>query len=502
MLKDLSDEYLSLHTHKEDLFWQAKMGLAADAQQAQEDLARAEIALNRFLQSPERLKQLRDADASGSGSEAARRTLRGWIDMFAARVIEDPEARTLSEAIVEREAALEHARGSMNLGFVDPETCVFHRASSVRLLAALALATTLAATAQGQGQAPPAKNPFLKLVEPWPDAKTMRQRKVEAEALRLFASEAPVALTLTTDLKAVNKDRNPNSKKLYPARLTTTTENGAAHTVPVTLNARGHLRRMARICDHVPLKLTLPAGQMKGTVFQGQEAVKLVVQCRNNSDSEQHLLREYLAYRVMNTLTPRSFRARLARVTYQDPAGQPLGTRYGMLLEDADDVARRMDGRQVEFPRTAFANLHRETLDAMMLFQYLLGNTDFSIYALHNVVLVMTPDRLLYPVPYDFDISGLVDPPYAIPDKRLPIKDVSERLYRGPCRTVEQLAPSLAHFRAQRDRVLALPDTIADLNKDSREDSRKFLNSFYEAIENPKDLKKLFVDTCIDASSM
>jgi hypothetical protein len=368
------------------------------------------------------------------------------------------------------------------------------------LFAALVLVTTLGATAQGQ--APPSKSPFLKLVEPWPDARTMRQRKIEAEALRLFATEVPLALTLTTDLKAVNKDRNPNSKKLYPAQLKITAENGTTHTAAVTLNARGHLRRMARICDHVPLKLTLPAVQMKCTVFQGQEAVKLVVQCRNNAASEQHLLREYLAYRVMNTLTPRSFRARLARVTYQDSAGQPLGTRYGMLLEDADDVARRMDGRHVELPRTPFANMHRETLDRMMLFEYMLGNTDFSIYALHNVVLVMTPDRLMYPVPYDFDISGLVDPPYAIPDKRLPIKDVSERLYRGPCRTLEQLAPSLAHFRAQKDRVLALPGTIADLSRDSREDTRKFLNAFYEAIENPKELKKLFVDTCIDATSM
>lgn len=132
-LRDLSDQYLALHTGKEDLFWQAKMGLATDSQKAQEDLGRAEIALNRFVQSPDRLKRLRDLDGSGAGSDDERRVLRGWIDMFAARVIEDPDARKLSEEIVEREQALEHARGAMNLGFVDPETGVFHRASSVRL---------------------------------------------------------------------------------------------------------------------------------------------------------------------------------------------------------------------------------------------------------------------------------------------------------------------------------------------------------------------------------
>lgn len=370
----------------------------------------------------------------------------------------------------------------------------------MRALSVLAAVMLLGATADGQ--APPAKNPFLKLVEPWPDANALRQRRIDAEGLRLFASEQPLAFTLTVDLKKVNKDRDPNSKKRYPAELETAADGNAVHTLPVTLNARGHLRRMTRVCDHVPLRISLPSAQVKGTVFQGQDAVKLVVQCRNNNASEQHLLREYLAYRILNVITPRSFRARLARVTYRDPSGAALGTRYGMLLEDADDVARRMTGRHVELPRTPFANLHRETLDAMMLFEYLLGNTDFSIYALHNVVLVMTPDRLMYPVPYDFDISGLVNPPYATPDRRLPIRDVTERLYRGPCRTVDQVDAALAPFRAQQSRILALPNAIADLTPDSRESTRKFLNGFYDAVKDQRDLKRLFVDPCINAESM
>jgi hypothetical protein len=133
ILRDLSQEYLELHTHKEDLFWEAKMGLAEDSQKAQERFAQAEIALNRFLQSPDRLKRLRDLDGANAGSDADRQVLRGWIAMFAAHVVEDPAGRKLSEAIVEREQALEHARGTMNLGFIEPETGAFNRASSVRL---------------------------------------------------------------------------------------------------------------------------------------------------------------------------------------------------------------------------------------------------------------------------------------------------------------------------------------------------------------------------------
>lgn len=132
-LRDLRNEYLALHTHKEDLFWQAKMGLTADAEKAQDALGHAEIAVNRFLQSPERLKRLRDLERTNDGSDTDRHVLRGWIAMLGAHVIEDPAGQKLSEEIVEREQALEHARGTMRLGYVDPDSGVFNPASSVKL---------------------------------------------------------------------------------------------------------------------------------------------------------------------------------------------------------------------------------------------------------------------------------------------------------------------------------------------------------------------------------
>ena len=365
------------------------------------------------------------------------------------------------------------------------------------ILAALSLAVLFGVAAQGQ--APPPKSPFQKLAEPWPDAEQMRQRKAAAEALRLFGAEDPVAFTLTADFKTINKDRDPKSKKQYPAELTIA---GGAAAIPVKLNARGHVRRMSRTCDNVPLKIEFPDDKLEGTIFDGQDGLKLVVQCRNAGAFEQFLLREYLVYRVMNLITPQSFRARLARVSYVDPAGKPLGERYGMLLEDDSDVAKRMAGRTVELPRVLFKDLHAETLDAMMLFEYMIGSTDFSIYALHNVVFVQKPDRSLFSVPYDFDMAGLVSATYAIPDKRLPISSVKERLYRGPCRTQEQLDAALTTFRAQKDRVLALPDSIPDLSKGSVNDAKNYLEDFYDAIKDPKDVKRLFVDGCKQTPTM
>ena len=141
------------------------------------------------------------------------------------------------------------------------------------ILAALSLAVLFGVAAQGQAPPPP-KSPFQKLAEPWPDAEQMRQRKATAEALRLFGAEDPVAFTLTADFKTINKDRDPKSKKQYPAELTIA---GGATAIPVKLNARGHVRRMSRTCDNVPLKIEFPDEKLEGTIFDGQDGLKLVV---------------------------------------------------------------------------------------------------------------------------------------------------------------------------------------------------------------------------------
>jgi len=363
---------------------------------------------------------------------------------------------------------------------------------------ALSLAALFGAVPHGQ--APPAKSPYQKLAEPWPEPDAMRQRKAEAEALALFANEEPLAFTLAADFRTVNRDRNPDSRKQYPAQLRI--PGSEPRTFSVRLNARGHVRRNVRTCDYVPLRIVFEHDQVAGTVFDNQDALKLVVQCRGIASFEQYVLREYLAYRVLNMLTPQSFRARLARVTYTDAAGQPLGSRYGILLEDDSDVARRMEGRTIEIPRVLFTGVDAATLDAMMLFEYMIGSTDFSIYALHNVVLVQKPDRSVYTVPYDFDMTGLVGPPYAIPDPKLPIASVKQRLYRGPCRNIDEWEPAVLRFRAQKDRILALPQAIPELTSESREHARTYLGDFFDSIKDEKGVKRVLVDACKKAPTM
>ena len=220
--------------------------------------------------------------------------------------------------------------------------------------------------------------------------------------------------------------------------------------------------------------------------------------CRDNNDYEQNILREYLVYKIYNLLTPGSFRARLAKVTYVDTAsGKTLTTRYGMFIEDDDDVARRMDGRVAALPNASFKELDQESLTLMTLFEYMIGNTDISIVRLHNIRLVQDRARTLRTVPYDFDLTGLVDPACGTAvDKQLNIGSVRERLYRGPCKTEAELDPILERFRANKDKVMALYDSLADLNAGYRRDAKKYLEEFYSVVSRKDRVKKVFVDGC------
>src|SRR5262249_8534812 len=183
-----------------------------------------------------------------------------------------------------------------------------------------------------------------------------------------------------------------------------------------------------------------------------------------------------------------------AKVSYVDTSNTKTPpTRYGMFLEDDGDVAKRMEGRTVDLQRVLFKDVDADTLSTAMVFEYMIGNTDMSIVALHNIRLVQTPDRTLYTVPYDFDITGLVHPPYAIPSRQLPIKSVIDRLYRGPCRPQEQVDPILANFNAKKDQVFGLLDQIQGMDKASKQDAKDYFDSFYSAVKGTKDVKRIFV---------
>ena len=348
----------------------------------------------------------------------------------------------------------------------------------------------------------PKKNPLLKLAEPWPEDEVVQARRTESDSRRLFKETEPLAFTLTADFNAINKDRNPNSTRRFPAVLTVASDKGP-QDIHVKLGTRGHFRLMARNCDFVPLRVEFPRDEIAGTPFDGQTNLKLGTHCRGDKAYDNYTLREYLTYRLFNMVTPLSFRARLARTTYvEEKNKKPIATRYAIFIEHENEVAWRFGGRVVELPRIVFKELDAPTLNRMMLFEYMIGNTDFSIWALHNVRIVQDKNRTLYPVPYDFDLSGLVHAPYAVPDPRIGIRSVLDRLYRGPCRSADDLETTTESFRARHGDMLTLLESMRDLEPLARGEAKEYLESFFRMVDKPNAVKKQFVDGCKPAPTM
>jgi hypothetical protein len=238
-------------------------------------------------------------------------------------------------------------------------------------------------------------------------------------------------------------------------------------------------------------------GDTGGTLFAGESMLPLTTHCARTADYEQYLLKEYLAYRIYNALTTKSLRVRLVRMTYRDTASrsEPL-VRYAFFTEHFDSFARRngatVRAKQQFDPRSGDA-LAVTTLD---LFEYAIGNTDWSAVHAHNVLLVEDPSGLVAPVPYDFDFSGLVDAEYATVSPQLAIRSVRQRVFRGVCRPDTDWDAAFAHFTARRNAVLELADEVPQLLPRERADAVAYLEAAFATFASPELRAEKIVAAC------
>jgi hypothetical protein len=309
------------------------------------------------------------------------------------------------------------------------------------------------------------------------------------EPERLFRARETLDLTLIAPFNTLFKNRDTINKKPEKGTLVVPNEAGPPDSLPVTLETRGHFRLRSATCRFTPLKVIFDKSLTKETPFKGQGSLKLTTHCQSASRYEQNVLVEELVYRMYNHLTPLSHRTRLAKIKYipsEDTA--KAVTKYAFFLEDDDEMAKRNGGVAMTIPGMALSDMDPPQLDLVSLFLYMIGNHDWSIYALHNMRIVQVQGySYSYPVAYDFDFSGMVNAPYAGPPPQIPVKSLRERLYRGACRKIEELTPTLQLFHAAKDSILDLARKQPDLEEGRVKDVVNFLEGFFDRIDPPKD---------------
>ncbi|HEX6059727.1 MAG TPA: hypothetical protein VFZ11_12010 [Gemmatimonadaceae bacterium] len=325
-------------------------------------------------------------------------------------------------------------------------------------------------------------------------ASAARSRSDLRHAAVFFADRTPLELTLTANLRALRAQTQEHDPWLS-ARLSYRPAGAEPVELAAQVRSRGNFR--LKLCDFPPIRLRMRRADREGTVLEGLRRPKLVTYCKDREEYEQYVLQEYLAYRIYEQLTPISLRARLARITYVDSAtGRPAATRFGMVLEEEESLAARLDGVVLEAHGARPHHLDPFQATLLAVFQYMIGNTDWSIPALHNIFLVQTVPAV-HPVAYDFDFAGIVNARYAAPDPKLGITRVTQRLYRGSCATVDEIPGVLDHVRAQREAIVAILDEPSELHPRHARRIRDFIEDFYELIESPRRVQVSITERCI-----
>jgi len=318
----------------------------------------------------------------------------------------------------------------------------------------------------------------------------------------LFASDDVIDLTISGPITGLSR---AEAAKPVPGVLKV--QGSAPETLPIALATRGSSRKMPETCAFPPLRVEFTQKPGPASLFKGQKRLKLVTHCQSFDKFQQDVFLEYAAYRLYQALTPESFNARLAKIDYTSQNGHPIITRYGFFLEDIDDVAQRNGQVRLRGANhIASSQIDPESGARFALFQYMISNLDWAMTAsqpgdencCHNSRLIGAKGATtgLINVPYDFDLSGLVDAPYAVPPAGINVSNVRVRRYRGFCAHNEQAQAVAAGLAARRASLLGILDQTPQLGEGYRKRADAYLGIFFDEIASPEKVTEM-LKTCL-----
>ena len=318
----------------------------------------------------------------------------------------------------------------------------------------------------------------------------------------LFTDHTPLDISLTAPFSTIDRDRDKDAE--YGGSLSYVAAGGETVTLEVTLQVRGNFRLRTDICRYSQLWVDFRRRQTQGTIFENQNRIKLVVQCRSGDRYQESIAKQHQAYQMYKQLSDLSLDTRLANTTFVDSESSESRTSLTMFIEHQRRLSERSGLAEVEENTVLRSSLHPEQASMVALFMMMIGNTDFSLVAgppdeecCHNAKLLVDEQGAFHPVPYDFDISGFVNAAYAPePDPSLGIRNNRQRLFRGYCDQNDSLAAAITRFNQAREAVMDIAASEVLVSSRTASQSSDYLEDFFELINDPRQLERDILRRC------
>ncbi|MFM7840178.1 MAG: hypothetical protein ACKO6K_11465 [Chitinophagaceae bacterium] len=308
----------------------------------------------------------------------------------------------------------------------------------------------------------------------------------------LFTSDAVIDLYLSTDVRKLKVDRK--KEKYQPAQFRLSFSDSAHVEDDIEIKTRGLLRK--EMCTNPPLTFNFSKAQQAAVKSWG--TAKMVLGCHNGHYEQQLVLREYLTYRFYHLITPLSFKVRLVHLHLDDSKeNKKTLDQWAFFIEDIHEVAQRNHCQYMKLANPPEA-LDPYQLAMMNIFQFMIGNTDFTVSRNKNTKLIQSlplDAYAPYVIPYDFDFSGMVNARYAQPhpDYQDILKTVKDRLYLGLPFDEENILSILELFKSHHQEMNALIDGQAYLDNIYKEEMKEFLQEFFDTIKELRRIREIFV---------
>ncbi len=298
----------------------------------------------------------------------------------------------------------------------------------------------------------------------------------------LHQGEVATVLKIETDW---NKLMRKKKDKSYQAATVSFSLGDSTLVFRGKLRSRGNVR--LEVCQNPSLKLKLKKADLIAAGFSDLNEFKFVLQCSNSSLGESYLNREKMVYDLHAVYS--DFSHRTIPIKLDLGKDDPV---KAFMVEHEEQMAARFNGRVLETKKLSTRGLQREAYVNMCLFNYLILNTDWHVFNLHNLKFINPNESLdLIPVPYDFDYSGFVGAHYAIPREELNISSIYVPKWLGKNVTSEEITNGASHYLTRRKTAEQLINDHPGLGKKDRKRMLNRLIAFYKLMEDEKRLLRL-----------